>query len=112
MVDVSHHIIENGKWFEEFSKPGNEHQSSLGEGFTVSFRVNSDELFTGQVSLLDLNFYVVPSVQLNYRKQAQHFIRLAKEDGKRVVIVTGCFDLITNAHIKLTGEQKRQATFW
>ena len=46
------------------------------------------------------------SKNLPYRKEAAKFVKTQKEQNNTVVIVTGCFDLITHAHIKFLKRAK------
>ncbi len=53
-----------------------------------------------QSSLLNIEKYINSPFPLNYRERAKEYINNQKNMGNRVVIVTGCFDLVTNAHVR------------
>lgn len=59
-----------------------------------------------QASLLKVEKYLSSHEKLDYRGEAKEFISSQKEQSKTVVIVTGCFDIVTNAHISFLKKAK------
>lgn len=59
-----------------------------------------------QLEIASLSSYVEPRVTLNNRTVAKEYIKSCKEKGKTVVVVTGCFDIITNTHIRFFNQAK------
>ena len=45
-------------------------------------------------------------VKLHHLKETKSFIKQAKKAGQRVVIVTGCFDLLHNGHVRFLKQAK------
>ncbi len=45
-------------------------------------------------------------IKLRYWQDAKLFIEKAKKDGKRVVVVTGCFDILHIGHIRFLNQAK------
>lgn len=59
-----------------------------------------------QLGLKELDNYVTSNTFVKKREDAKKYIRSCKQDGKKVVIVTGCFDLLTNTHIHFLQQAK------
>jgi rfaE bifunctional protein nucleotidyltransferase chain/domain len=59
-----------------------------------------------QRTLLDISRFIFSPAKLNFRQDARQFVMKAKEDGKRVVIATGCFDLLTRCHVRFLKRAK------
>lgn len=53
-----------------------------------------------QLVIKSIENRVKPPSRLPTRQDAKQYIKVQKNSGKTVVIVTGCFDLITNAHVR------------
>ena len=103
--DISYCTIDNGRWLKGLVQ---DDLSSLARGdgiYVVTPRSDgSTELV--QRALLDISRFISPPFELNYRQDAKLFVRQAKESGKRVVIVTGCFDLLTSFHVRFLKRAK------
>jgi rfaE bifunctional protein nucleotidyltransferase chain/domain len=56
--------------------------------------------------ILDIGSYIAPAQRLSYRREARQFVSDAQQRGRRVVIVTGCFDLLTVGHIQFLKRAK------
>ncbi len=97
--------LENGLWLDHLNKDKRDLSNK-----PLVFFPRSDEKFSyEQKGLLDINRYIEPSLKLNHRDDAKKFIDVAKKNGKKVVIATGCFDLITNAHVRFLKRAKTVA---
>jgi cytidyltransferase-like protein len=98
--------LENGQWFSHLEEES--FNTSLDKAITFYPRLGrpDDQLAREQQNLLDLSHLIVSPVKLHYREAAKAFTKNEKDSGKRVVIVTGCFDLITNAHIRFLKRAK------
>lgn len=97
--------IKNGLWLDQIRD-----QSKDPTRTALSFFPRSkNQLVYKQKELLDINRFVESPTKLNYRKDAKDFIEESKSKGKKVVIVTGCFDLITNAHVRFLKRAKSVA---
>jgi D-glycero-beta-D-manno-heptose 1-phosphate adenylyltransferase len=59
-----------------------------------------------QTLLPSLGPVIESAVPLNNRQAATRFIREARRSGKRVVVATGCFDLITSGHVRFLRRAK------
>jgi len=97
--------IDNGLWLNHLDGL----KKNLSNKAFVFFPRSDEQLSYEQKELLDLNRYIEIPVKLNYREDAKKFIEAAKVMGKKVVIVTGCFDLITNAHVRFLKRAKTAA---
>jgi len=73
---------------------------------TVFMRSSDGTLAHNQHELMRLSGLVEPSVRLHGRPEATRYIRGQKRTGAKVVLVTGVFDLITNAHIRFLKRAK------
>ena len=96
--------VECGGWVSEFSLGIS--QKGDDDLRLIFTRSQDDQLICDQPRLIEIGRFVVAPEQLNYRKEARAFIQKAKSIGKRVVIVTGCFDLLTDAHVKFLRRAK------
>lgn len=97
--------LDNGLWLDHL----NGLKKDLSNKSLVFFPRSDEKLSYEQKELLDINRYIDTPVKLNYREDAKKFIEAAQAMGKRVVIVTGCFDLITNAHVRFLKRAKAVA---
>lgn len=59
-----------------------------------------------QLELTSVTPYIHSSKYPNKRDDAKKYIKICHDKGKKVVIVTGCFDLITDTHIRFLKEAK------
>jgi D-glycero-beta-D-manno-heptose 1-phosphate adenylyltransferase len=94
--------IENGLWLDNLEESGGDLKNKA----LVFFPREDEQLTFLKKEILNVNQFIEAPVKLNYRKDAKHFIESAKMIGKRVVITTGCFDLITNAHVRFLKRAK------
>lgn len=90
------------------------------EWITNSFEINNPKMVSLQVltrcaegnpkyeqrELLNMSRIIDPKRRLNNRTDAVKYIREMKSSGKTVVVVTGCFDLITDAHVRFLKKAK------
>lgn len=97
--------ITQGNWLEQLQLNGPQGQSKATLAHVVSFRAD-DQLQSETFALLDVGRYIEPRRKLPYRDDARRFVRNAQKEGKRVVIVTGCFDLLTSAHVQFLRHAK------
>jgi D-glycero-beta-D-manno-heptose 1-phosphate adenylyltransferase len=96
--------LRNGLWLQHLEA---ESSRDLPVKAIVLYPRSSDgRLLHEQQELLDVDRVIDSSAELHYRGSAKAFIKSAKDEGKRVVIVTGCFDLVTNAHIRFLKRAK------
>jgi cytidyltransferase-like protein len=104
--DVIVHTLERGKWLDRLlADDAIATYGNRADACVVYLR--SDGQFSSrQQTLLDASKYIVPAIRLNHRQDARRFIRSAKEAGKRVVVATGCFDLITISHVRFLRRAK------
>jgi cytidyltransferase-like protein len=98
--------LETGRWYEEIQREWSSIVSKNRVDAWVLFPRDDSTLAAKQRSFLDSNRYIVSSRRLHYRKDAARFIWSVKETGKCVVVVTGCFDLITAAHVRFLKRAK------
>jgi rfaE bifunctional protein nucleotidyltransferase chain/domain len=97
--------IVTGKWLEKLQLEKQDKEGSSVSAHVVTLRSDG----SAQVRmrpLLNLAWYIEPPQKLRYRKDARLFIRNAQASGKRVVIVTGCFDLLTRSHVEFLKRAK------
>jgi cytidyltransferase-like protein len=59
-----------------------------------------------QLKLIQVGNYIEPKHTLNKRTDARKFIKSCQIEGKEVVIATGCFDLVTDAHVRFLEQAK------
>ncbi len=95
--------LENGLWLESLENSTDKFQN---QALVFFPRGNDDQLTFLKKEVLNINQFIDTPFKLNYRRDAKQFIKAAKSLGKRVVIVTGCFDLITNAHVRFLKRAK------
>lgn len=100
--DVKFCSIENGQWVKRILSKTNNH---IDEAPLMLLRTVDSQL-QKQFAFLDISEVVSSPVELNYREKTKSYIKKSKEAGKRVVIVTGCFDMITSAHVKFLKRAK------
>jgi rfaE bifunctional protein nucleotidyltransferase chain/domain len=102
---VAFHTIAGGRWLEGLVQ--GEWVGQGGEsGVCVTFLRNEDRYQVEQRTLLDVGRFIVSPVELNNRQTARSFVKDAKESEKRVVIATGCFDLLTACHVRFLKRAK------
>jgi D-glycero-beta-D-manno-heptose 1-phosphate adenylyltransferase len=94
--------IENGLWLDNLE---GSHEDLKNDAF-VFFPREDEQLTFLKREIRNVNQYIETPFRLNHRKEAKRFIEAAKATGKRVVITTGCFDLITNAHVRFLKRAK------
>lgn len=100
-------VLENDQWLQHLlSEKPTRLSVNSDHAFIFSTRFLDGDLTYEQQRFTDLACFIEPTLKLHYREAARKYIRDMKEIGKRVVIVTGCFDLITNAHVKFLKRAK------
>lgn len=72
----------------------------------VYTRDPDDEVPDKLLQAKSISKFVKPR-ELYNRKDARGFIRKCQKEGKKVVIVTGCFDLIADAHVRFLRHAKK-----
>jgi D-glycero-beta-D-manno-heptose 1-phosphate adenylyltransferase len=104
-ADVLFRTLVSGNWLERLLRDNQDGTRDRDGAYVVTLRDN-DRVQVKKQTLLDISWYVEPPARLNYRKDAKLFVKNAKEIGKRVVIVTGCFDLLTKCHVRFLKRAK------
>lgn len=94
--------IDNGSWLDNLEKSKESYKNKA----FVFFPRADEQLTFLKRDILDVSRFIEAPFKLSYRKDTKGFIETAKAAGKRVVIVTGCFDLITNAHVRFLKRAK------
>lgn len=97
--------IVSGEWLQQLRLDDQGEQDSRGLAHIVSLRKDG----SAQVRmrpLLNPAWYIEPPQKLSYRTDARLFARHAQASGKRVVIVTGCFDLVNPGHVRFLKRAK------
>ena len=95
--------LENGGWLPYLQKSP---KNLLNNALVFYPRSKDGQLLHDKKDLLNLNYFIESPIKLNNRDDAKVFIADTKRNGKRVVVVTGCFDLITNAHVRFLKRAK------
>jgi cytidyltransferase-like protein len=104
--DFRFYSLETGKWYKEIQQAFSNSIITNWADAWIFFPRDDGPLAATQQTFLDVSRYIVPPLTLHYRKDAARFIKSAKEAGKCVVAVTGCFDLITAAHVRFLKRAK------
>lgn len=104
--DVIFYPLESGRWINRIVQDESTIAYEDKMGACVVFPRKDGQFGSKQQTLLDPSRYVVPAMRLNYRKYAREFIKSAKQAGRRVAVVTGCFDLITTNHVRFLKRAK------
>ena len=105
-VDI--YYLSNEKWLNIISRKIStaSTRTNFENTFLVLTRSSDGRHQYKQHSLLDFSRIIESSGKLNYRTEAKKFIQNKKVIGQRVVLVTGCFDLLTHAHIRFLKRAK------
>jgi cytidyltransferase-like protein len=98
-ADILVRRVVGGTWLERLAREGVGTGLKGKSAYVVIVR-SDDQNQLVRRPLLDIESYIVPAVPLEYRRHARTFVANAKKDGKRVVVVTGCFDLLTKEHVR------------
>jgi len=64
------------------------------------------EVAESQLLVTSVDRYTMPDVELHTRTHARQFIRNCHTEGKTVVLATGCFDMISDAHVEFLQKAK------
>lgn len=88
--------LSNHKWFSKLET--NKSNWDPPEVFLFRSDAQLADLAYSQGELFDLERYLMPLEQINTRTDARRFIAKKRKEGKRVVLVTGCFDILSNGH--------------
>jgi D-glycero-beta-D-manno-heptose 1-phosphate adenylyltransferase len=101
LLDFEHHAL----YYESFTsdRDANRHRFGSVSAYTLDPNRDVDQK---QLDIINLGHYLRSARALPSRLDARNYIKLAKCQNKRTVIVTGCFDLITNAHVRFLKRAK------
>lgn len=72
----------------------------------IFFRTSDKGLNSEQKQLIDIGWYIGSTSTLKYRSDAKIFISNAKKNGQKVVVATGCFDIVTVDHLRFLKRAK------
>lgn len=104
--DIVFHTLDSSFWVDRLQRGGScgrDHDPT--EASVAAFR-NNGRLHLKQRSLIDISRYIKSPVELNYRNDARAFVKSEHQEGNRVVIATGCFDLLTVHHVRFLKRAK------
>ncbi|MEM7127124.1 MAG: adenylyltransferase/cytidyltransferase family protein [Chloroflexota bacterium] len=70
-------------------------------------RDDDDEVPEKLIDVSSLEKHIEPLERLNTRVEARQYIQRCKNRGQVIIIATGCFDLLTNGHIRFLQRAKK-----
>lgn len=97
--------VVSGSWYHKLQWDDQAGQASGIGAATVTLRADGFEQMRIH-EILDVSNCIEPTQRLPHRTDASQFVRKAQKRGKRVVIVTGCFDLLTSGHVQFLKQAK------
>ena len=94
-----------GTWYDRLIGSGQADAIGAFRAFAITLR--ADGSVQGRLEgILDVASRIETKGRLPHRKAASRFVREAQKAGKRVIIVTGCFDLMTSNHVRFLKRAK------
>lgn len=103
-VDLAHLFIGSEGVLDESAE-----SPTLSPSVFVHTRDSEDEIESKQLVFDSISECIRPDNIMHTRTHAKKYIRKCQKEGKKVVVVTGCFDVITNAHVHFLRQAKAAA---
>jgi D-glycero-beta-D-manno-heptose 1-phosphate adenylyltransferase len=108
LPDVEWHDLSHTDNYIRKLEHGWQINSSAPFPFVAFTRADEEQIVNKQLALHSLSDQIESRVKLNTRNDARQFIAQHQKLGKTIAVVTGCFDLLTNAHVQFFHKAKAQ----